>query len=304
MLDYRKHELAFLETTATELGLAGKCRFIFIKRFLDCHSSLTHPELAEKFRLEIERGTSGDDIARIVRQHVSQICKLIDEKLREQGLSFSSASDANLDEQTKVDRNKWMKRKHALKSSLYPIWIKNNVTQASALLSPVQQKWSQLREMGEVTVNMGPLIYGTLDMVDDEENLYLDRVALGRNIVFEIDLNISGYLLLFEKGTSGNIWCLCPSPYAPEFKYSDGRFRLPQKDSKKNSFKIKGIPGTEQIVAVVLQHIPILEWIPSQTDKILKISKEHLESLLEYLQEMEKEIDYKIFHMDYEVFSN
>jgi len=126
---------------------------------------------------------------------------------------------------------------------------------------------------------MGLVLDGVLDMGSE----FQDFVRLGSNIRFEVNLNQAGCLLLLDKGTTGRIYCLCPSRYAPESHLPAGLTVLPQDKSPHKSFKITENPGLEQLVAVIVKDKLPLEWLPEGIKAPLQLNEDHLKTLLEYL---------------------
>jgi hypothetical protein len=121
---------------------------------------------------------------------------------------------------------------------------------------------------------------------------------LNSRIRFEVNLDSAGYLLLLEKGTSGKMWCLCPSGFAPEPKHSGGRVTLPQASSRHKYFKLTGSPGQEEILAVITKDVPRLDWLPQLGEPLLQLREGHLTDLLEYLNRCR---DYQVLRMAYRV---
>jgi hypothetical protein len=86
------------------------------------------------------------------------------------------------------------------------------------------------------------------------------RFAIGSRVAILIDADTDGHLLFLDRGTSGRIYCLCPSPYAPETRIRQGLNRLPQRGSKSTGFLASGSPGREQLLAIVTRSPLDLGW--------------------------------------------
>jgi hypothetical protein len=125
---------------------------------------------------------------------------------------------------------------------------------------------------------------------------YEKTVRLGSRIQFKVDFTTPGYLLLFQRDSSGTMWCFCPSCFAPQSKLESGKTRLPQEGSPINSFPIEGIPGKEEILAIITQDISGLRWLPQVNDQPLALNASHLRELLKYVGEQE---DCQIWYTDY-----
>ena len=109
-----------------------------------------------------------------------------------------------------------------------------------------------------------------------------DRIGL----VIESDR--AGHLLLLNDGTSGKIYCLCPSHFAPDTFLPKGRSILPQATSRYDAFEITGRPGHEQLLAIVTDEPLGLDWIPKDPNTPARVLKDtDIKALLAKLQELE-----------------
>jgi len=153
-------------------------------------------------------------------------------------------------------------------------------------LTPLNKIWQELIALASLTEEMGMVLIKeeTLAWRKNISNRYDKSVRLGSYIQFEINLKTPGYLLLIQRDTSGEIWCFCPSCFAPQPELSEGKTSLPQEGSPMTSFYIEGTPGKEQILAVVTPDLPNLEWLMSENDEVLKITENFLMELLNYLK--------------------
>jgi hypothetical protein len=68
-------------------------------------------------------------------------------------------------------------------------------------------------------------------------------------------------LLLLNIGTTGTVYCLCPSQFAPDTHLTPGRTALPLKDSKFPSFVITGKSGREHLLAIITEDALELDWM-------------------------------------------
>lgn len=143
----------------------------------------------------------------------------------------------------------------------------------------IDQLWQQLADKATRNDRIGLVLPDVLDLGSE----YQDCVRLGSNIRFEMNFENAGYLLLLNKGTSGKVYCLCPSGYAPEPQVPAGLTVLPQSCSSRTSIKVTGNLGLEQLVAVVAKDKPALDWLQEGCKTPLQLREDHLNELLEYL---------------------
>lgn len=87
---------------------------------------------------------------------------------------------------------------------------------------------------------------------------------LGSRVCLAIESDREGYLLLLDEGTTGKIYCLCPSWFAPDTRLRPGRNYLPQAGSRYDSFVVTGKPGREHLLAVITDEPPGLDWMPAE----------------------------------------
>jgi len=267
--NYEEHEEEFLKAIATKFCFSNKTRLAFVQRLLEANSDLEDNDLAEVLERELLKGTrGGENPATILRDRLKAIC----DKLEAEGCDFQG-----------VTKGRWKKAKWWLREVLYPEWLK----QRHLIPLTCDQLWQQLWETATPTDKLKPVLLeslsnldmGKAEMADDE----LFSFPLNSKIRFEVNLDGAGYLLLLEKGTSGKMWCLCPSGFAPELRHSGGRVRLPQAGSRHKYFELGGSPGEEEIVAVIAKDVPRLDWLPKPGERLLQLREGHLTRLLEYL---------------------
>ncbi|MCP6761233.1 MAG: DUF4384 domain-containing protein [Fischerella sp. CENA71] len=171
------------------------------------------------------------------------------------------------------------------------------------LLTFVEELWQQLKTLGSPTEQMGLVLVQeeTLGWRWQTPNRYAKSVSLGSHIRFEINLESSGYLLLIQKDTSGQVWCFCPSCFASQPQLDTGKTIVPQEGSPMTSFPIEGNPGKEQILAVITKDAPTLDWLPQGSDEPLQLEESHLGQLLEFVNESE---ECQVLYTDYMITAN
>ncbi|NJM19222.1 MAG: DUF4384 domain-containing protein [Richelia sp. SM1_7_0] len=164
----------------------------------------------------------------------------------------------------------------------------------------VEELWNRIIQLGSHSEQMGLILVEekTLGWGKDKPSRYVKSVRIGNYIQFEVDFQTPGYLLLLQKDTAGEIWCFCPSCFAPQQHLENGKTSLPQENSPIASFPIEGEPGQEQILAVVTKDLPTLNWLPQGSDEPLQLDENSLTELIEYVGKCE---EYQVLYTDYTV---
>jgi hypothetical protein len=267
--NYEEHEEELLKAIATRSGFSGKTWWVFLERFREKNTDRLDKDIAEYLETELIEGTSDRTIpATILRDRLKAIC----DKFEAEGCDFQG-----------VTKGRWKIAKRWLREVLYPEWLK----QRHLIPLTCDQLWQQLWETATPTDKLKPVLLESLSNLEmgeaemTEEDSFSFR--LNSRIRLEVNLDSAGYLLLLEKGTSGKMWCLCPSGFAPELKHLGGWVTLPQASSRHKYFKLTGSPGQEEIVAVITKDVPRLDWLPQPGEPLLQLREGHLTGLLEYL---------------------
>lgn len=265
---YEDHEEDFLNAMATRFGFTGKTWDVFRERFREKNVNSLDKEIAVYLDAELLEGASDNaNSATILRDHLKKIC----DKLEAEGCDYGE-----------VTKGKWKIAKRWLREVVYPEWIKSR----RLITLTASQLWQQLWETATPTERMRAVALSAVANLEMGEAEIADEslaFPLGSWIRFEINLDGAGYLLLLEKGTSGKMWCLCPSGFAPQAQHSGGLMVLPQAGSRRKHFELTGSPGDEEIVAVVAKEMPSLDWLPQPGEPLLQLREGHLTGLLEYL---------------------
>ncbi|MBW4496188.1 MAG: DUF4384 domain-containing protein [Oscillatoria princeps RMCB-10] len=282
---YEEYEGQFLEAMATHFGFTGKNLLIFEKRFLQDNAGVLGEQLASTFETKLIEGTKNGDASRIFRQQLSAIC----DKLEAAGCP-----------PTENPKDRWKNAKRWLREVKFPEWAKEQGLVEPPPERTPDQLWEQLKDKATPTEKMGPVLVQrgpTLDMWTTPSQ-YPQYVPLGSQIRFEVNLESGGYLLLLEKGTSGKLWCLCPSFLAPQPHQPAGVATLPQEKSRQKLLTISGMAGKEEIVALIAKESPPLDWLPQGTQPPLQLKKDHLNDLLAYLN---RRPDCQVLYTEYTV---
>jgi Domain of unknown function (DUF4384) len=270
---YERDETIFLEETATRFGFKDKYHFVFVQRFQKANDDLDHNNFAETFEENLQEGCKPDVVPlHILRDKLKEIFPLLEKA----GCPLNG-----------VKKDKCDIAKVWLRETIYPQW----------------HYWRQLKLKATQTDKMGPKLapeISTLEMWESPSN-YLPTVRLGSQIQIHIELETTGHLILLEKGTSGKLWCLCPSFFAPQSYLKPGKVVLPQENSRQKSFKVSGIPGKEEIVAIIAPTSPPFPWLPKPDQNPLQLQEIHLQELLEYF---EGRPESSILYMDYAITSS
>jgi hypothetical protein len=286
MQDYEKYEEAFLKDMAIEFEFSGNTELAFVQRLLLDNSDLdTWEKLAYVLEKQLIAGARNEEVnsVKILRDRWD---KAICPKLAEVGCPQLSG------------KGKWKDARKWLRDTKFPEWLK----QRHLIPLTCDQLWQQLWETATPTDKLKPVLLESLSNLEmgeaemTEEDSFSFR--LNSRIRFEVNLDSAGYLLLLEKGTSGKMWCLCPSGFAPELKHLGGWVSLPQASSRHKYFKLTGSPGQEEIVAVIAKDVPRLDWLPKPGEPLLQLREGHLTGLLEYLNHSR---DCQVLRMAYRV---
>jgi hypothetical protein len=90
-----------------------------------------------------------------------------------------------------------------------------------------------------------------------------------------------GHLLLLDEGPEGKIYCLCPSLFAPDTFLPRGRNVYPQAQSRSESFVLTGVPGREELLAIITDEPLALGWMASTAEVPARVlSAEDVATLL------------------------
>lgn len=198
-----------------------------------------------------------------------------------------------------IDRSLFLEICETLDLNWQDIAVTSNEEEEEQLnLTPLQQLWQQLQALGSHTEEMGLVLVKeeTLAWRWKPGSNYEKSVSVGSHIRFEVNLDTSGYLLLIQKDTSGEVWCFCPSCFAPRSQLKTGKTSLPQEGSPITSFPIEGEPGKEEILAVITQNALAFDWLPEENDEPLQLDESHFVELIQYIN---NSTNCQIFYTDY-----
>lgn len=258
LLSYEKYEQEFLESMAKRFGFKDRCQLVFVQRFLTTNKDLTNERLAEVLEKNLITDQSKDAFG-IQRDYLTQIFK----KLEAEG-----CVSQRIDKDKRKIAQKW------LSDNFYSQWLQEHL-------------WEQIKAKGSRTNKMGVVLaepVGTMGLLPKKTNPYLDIVPFNSDILFKANLNREGYLILLERAPSGAVFCVCPSEFAPESRCQLGENILPQYPPSPDRTFTAWEEGNEQLLAVISDELPPLEWLGKSKEESLELEGVHLQGLLDYLE--------------------
>lgn len=266
---YEEHEGDFLEAMATRFGFTGKNRLIFEKRFLEDNAGVTHAQLAEMYKTKLIAGTKNSDAAQILRQQVKAICG----KLEAAGCPPSAGIEP------------WKGAKRWLREDIFPEWAKSQGLIATTSPSS-DELWQEIKAKVNTSNELEVVVVESkIGELGARRKRHQKIVPLDSDIEFHLQLDSAGYLILLEREPSGIIGCLCPSEYAPQLHRPLGKMILPQFPPSPYRYFGADEVGREQLIALITPELPPFDWLSSSHDEDLNLEKEHLNGLLEYLNQ-------------------
>ncbi|WP_051319679.1 MULTISPECIES: DUF4384 domain-containing protein [Planktothrix] len=168
----------------------------------------------------------------------------------------------------------------------------------------LEQVWQDLEQLATQTDKMYPVAISSrpqvqsLDWTMDEQPETKFKVKLGDKIKFEINLEVSGYLTLLQRGTSGKVICCCPSPLATDIYLINGKTILPQPQTGKSAIPITGSYGTDKFLALITPQPLTLTWLKQGYEKFLSLTVEHL---LELQNNLNPSNGHQLFSSEYSI---
>ena len=111
---------------------------------------------------------------------------------------------------------------------------------------------------------------------------------LGSQVHIAIETEAETNLLLLNKGTSGKIYCLCPSLFAPNQKIHRGLNTMPQQGSPYPSFAVTGLPGHEHLLGILADEPIGADWMPAAGGRTPAriLDRTDISSLLQRVRDM------------------
>ena len=145
---------------------------------------------------------------------------------------------------------------------------------ASAGAEEPKLAWSleELWKLGSFTDQLWPVparaiapvtpTRGFRDMGEAQDDLS-HGYRLGEQVRLLLEVDRGGHLLLIDRGTSGKLYCLCPSAFAPLCRVERGLNVYPQPGSRYPAFVLSGATGREQLLAILSEQPLSLNWMPN-----------------------------------------
>lgn len=268
---YEDQEAIFLEAMATRFCFSGKNRIIFVERFREKNADSNNKSIAERYQVELLEGTKNGIAETIFTQQLSAIC----DKLTEEGCDFNGAT-----------KGRWKIAKRWLREVIFPQWAKEQ-----GLVTPppftIDEIWQQLKTKA-IDSNLLEVVLAEelreVPVLGARRNKSRKSVPVNSDIKYEVKVEREGYLILLEREPSGVVCCLCPSEYAPNSRCSAGVMVLPQCPPSEYATFGSDEVGREQILALITQELPPLDWLKKSKDEALELEREHLYGLLEYVE--------------------
>jgi hypothetical protein len=270
---YEDYEVRFLKDMVRRFGFSGKTELAFVQRLLDANNDLEDEDLAEVLENELTKGNQdGSNPATILRDRWGKaICR----KLAEDGCDFNGAT-----------KGRWKVAKRWLREVVFPQWAKEQ-----GLVTPppftIDQIWQQLKAKA-IDSNLLEVVLAEelreVPVLGARRNKSRKTVPVNSDIKYEVKVEREGYLILLEREPSGVVCCLCPSEYAPNSRCAAGVMVLPQYPPSEYATFGSDEVGREQILALITQELPPLDWLGKSKEEALQLDRDHLYGLLEYVE--------------------
>lgn len=110
-----------------------------------------------------------------------------------------------------------------------------------------------------------------------------NRFLLNEEIVYCVDVQNEGHLVLLEREPNGSIVCLSPSEFVRQNRLSVGLSILPQVDNPLNLAAFGATElGREELIACLLPKVPLAEfgWLEASREQALVLGVAELVSVL------------------------
>lgn len=113
------------------------------------------------------------------------------------------------------------------------------------------------------------------------------RYRIGDHVCLSLEVERPGHLLLLDEGPEGVVFCLSPSRFVPRTAVEPGLVCLPLADAENPTFEVSGIPGREQLLAILSDQPLFAEWMPDSAEPARKLTKGELLELEEVLRQLD-----------------
>lgn len=168
----------------------------------------------------------------------------------------------------------------------------------------IDKLWEELQKQGEyfkmgaikAELDRGCILSITDEINDSHNSPFYREVRLGDTIQIQINLEQpSNYVMVLEKGVSGDYGLLCPSIIASNSYQEKKTVILPQEKIEAFPMKYK---GTVEQLAIITKNQLNFNWVLKFDNKtpFLRLSKQHLQDLIHCL---EKEKESKVLRHEF-----
>ncbi|MDY6806437.1 MAG: DUF4384 domain-containing protein [Cyanobacteriota bacterium] len=160
-------------------------------------------------------------------------------------------------------KNRWKFAKKWLRGEIFPLWYRQRQELFSLAPQTLSQLWELMRSRAKGSDKMGPVLWegpASLGARPKKRSPYLREVPKDSDILFKVQLERSGYLILLEREPNGTVCCLCPSEFAVKWQLPAGEVTLPQPGSPYGTFGADE-EGWEQWLALASLESPPFPWL-------------------------------------------
>jgi hypothetical protein len=271
---------SFLDHLAGKAELATQEAEVFKYQFDPQQEHQSQKSIAESFDKKNHRqnGTYNSTIKRVYN-------KL---KLTDLGIDFETAAADKSDVVWQ-----WLKRE-------YPQWEEKLLGRSTLGIDAL---WSQLKGLGKyapermgISIADNNIDKANAFPTDDRPKPFLDKVAKNtKGLKFKISSENMGQVLLLNNGEMNEVYCFCPSEFAPSINLHRGEKILPERESKYPYLGAATL-GRVEWWGWIVKEMPPLSWLEaafqaSRTeDMALRLNAEQLAELLSQVKLQQGEV--------------
>jgi Domain of unknown function (DUF4384) len=125
---------------------------------------------------------------------------------------------------------------------------------------------------------------------DDGKEKYLTELVAKSKVWIDLDVRQSGYLVLLDVDSTGEITCLSPSEYVPEYRVRPGIERLPQAETSAKRVFQPATLGEETLLAAIFPTEPDFAWL-TVGEECHQLDAAQLGELIRYVKASKKPVD-------------
>ncbi len=135
--------------------------------------------------------------------------------------------------------------------------------------------WEQLYSIATFTDRICPVVVDEdLSPLRFGPDGQCPQIRLGSRVFWTIRWDVPAHLLLLDHEREGKTFCICPSWFAPDTRLEVGTNLLPPESARCEPFVITGIPGREDVLAIVSGQPLCLDWMPPDRSRPTRILSE------------------------------